>query len=76
MLLLTNLAITEPSASISVTITNSSFSDNTATSKGGHIFLDYETIDISNCIFVRGKAENGGGIYFVKLSNNFDNSYL
>jgi len=67
--------------SSALTVSNCTFSENSAQSYGGGIFNSYSSCEVSHCIFSDCDAFNGGGIYILSsgdhtIKNSFfiDNS--
>ena len=52
----------------SIEISGTTFQDNTASDKGGAIYLDQESIELQNSTFISNHAAHGGAICFVRIS--------
>lgn len=58
--------MSSPTATLYLNTTT--FTENTATEKGGAIYLDYEILKMNTTSFTSNTATNGGGIYYIKQS--------
>jgi len=60
----------------SVTISGDIFQQNTAIENGGAIFLNWESLALSDAKFLQSQAKIGGAIYFAKLGNDREYFFL
>jgi len=52
----------------SIQISETTFQENTASDKGGAIYLDQEALDLGNSVFISNHATHGGAVCFVGIS--------
>ena len=69
-----NVSGNEPARTLSLTITDCSFADNTAYLNGGAVFGRLTQLTVEAGVFVENQARSGGGVYLTEGEMNIGNS--